>query len=90
MGHWRGLSSAILSGCFAALSGFFGKISFDPALVKSTFPLLNEAVELNVRVSEHTTTYLSRSFLLLCGLQSPFSKHVSMAVDFISNVFSFR
>ena len=65
----RGISHSVLSGFFAGLSGFFGKVSFDPDLAKSTF----ENLELNVRVSK---TFWP-SFLLSV-------KHVSMAVDFIS------
>jgi len=51
----RGISHSVLSGFFAGLSGFFGKVSFDPDLAKSTF----ENLELNVRFLQS---------LLVCGL----------------------
>jgi len=53
----RGISHSVISGFFAGLSGFFGKVSFDPDLAKTTFPSF--ALELNVR--------LLQSFLV-CGL----------------------
>ena len=77
----RGISHSVISGFFAGLSGFFGKVSFDPDLAKTTFPSF--ALELNVRVSRlQVLLHLSSSSFWPSFLLSV--KHVSMAVDFIS------
>ena len=64
----RGISHSVISGFFAGLSGFFGKVSFDPDLAKTTFPSF--ALELNVRVSKSSSTSTPFFFFFLAFISS--------------------